>query len=152
MSASKLLLTKEDVAAMIPHAGDMCLLDGVLMWDADGISCISASHHRRDNPLRVQDRLSVINGIEYAAQAMAVHGALAGRAGSAPRAGYLASVRDVVCRCRDLDELAGELTIDARRLLSDGDRVLYEFMLRAGDTLLLSGRAAVILDAAGAAP
>lgn len=152
MSARILMLTKEGIAAMIPHAGDMCLLDGVLTWDADSIRCISASHLSLNNPLRINDRLPAISGIEYAAQAMAVHGALAGKVGYTPRAGYLASVRDVVCRCRDLDEHAGELTIDARQLAGDGDRVLYEFTLRAGDTALLNGRAAVVLDASGVAP
>lgn len=152
MSATTLMVTKEGIAAMIPHAGDMCLLDGVLTWDAGSIRCISASHHSPRNPLRVNGRLSATSGIEYAAQAMAVHGALAGKVGYTPRAGYLASVRDVACRCRDLDEQAGELTIDARQLAGDGDRVLYEFTLRTGNTALLSGRAAVVLDATGAAP
>ncbi len=147
-----MMMTKEDMTAMIPHAGDMCLLDGVLNWDAEGIRCISASHHSAHNPLRVKGRLSALNGIEYAAQAMAVHGALASKAGSAPRAGYLASIRNVVCRCRDLDEHAGALTIDARQLFGDGDRVLYEFTLQAGDTELLRGQAAVVLDAAGSVP
>jgi predicted hotdog family 3-hydroxylacyl-ACP dehydratase len=144
------MITKEGIVGMIPHAGDMCLLDGVLNWDAEVIRCISASHHSARNPLRVKGRLSAINGIEYAAQAMAVHGALANKAGAAPRAGYLASIRNVVCHCRDLDEHAGALTIDARQLYGDGNRVLYEFTLHAGDTELLRGQAAVVLDTAGA--
>ena len=49
------------------------------------------------NPLRAHDRLSAACGIEYAAQAMAVHGALcAGLDGQqTPRNGLLASVRGV---------------------------------------------------------
>jgi predicted hotdog family 3-hydroxylacyl-ACP dehydratase len=152
VSTRSLLLTKESIAAVIPHAGEMCLLDGVVKWDAESIRCVSASYGNPDNPLRSHGRLSTISSIEYAAQAMAVHGALAGTVGSAPRAGYLASVRDVICRCRDLDNLVGELTVDARRLFGDGDRVLYEFTLRVGDTEVLSGRAAVVLDASGAVP
>jgi predicted hotdog family 3-hydroxylacyl-ACP dehydratase len=57
-----------------------------------------------------------------------------------------------MCFCRDLDEHAGELTVDARQLFGDGDHVLYEFKLQAGDTVLLSGRAAVVLDASATAP
>lgn len=143
------LLTKHGIAAIIPHAGDMCLLDNVLTWDADHIRCTSNSHHRSDNPLRVKGRLSAINGIEYAAQAMAAHGALVSARGDAPRAGYLASIRDAVCLCRNLDEFAGELTIEARKLLGDGGHVLYEFVLRAADVVLLNGRAAVVLDVPG---
>jgi predicted hotdog family 3-hydroxylacyl-ACP dehydratase len=150
MSARNLLLSKDAIAAIIPHAEDMCLLDGVLAWGTDSVLCVSTTHHRPDNPLRVKGRLSAINGIEYAAQAMAVHGALVNKRDVTPRAGYLASVRDVVCLCRDLDEQAGELTIDARQLFGDEDRVLYEFTLKAGNLVLLSGRAAVVLDAPGA--
>lgn len=149
MSASTSLLTKDGIAAIIPHAADMCLLDSVLRWDADTIRCISITHHRPDNPMRVKGRLSAINGVEYAAQAMAVHGALVSKFGAAPRAGYLASIRDVVCVCRNLDQFGGELTIDARQLLGNGGHVLYEFLLLAADTVLLSGRAAVVLDVQG---
>ena len=139
------VLGRKEIAAMIPHAGDMCLLDGVVRWNEDSISCISASHRRADNPLRTQGRLPAVSGIEYAAQAMAVHGALAGKS-HAPRAGYLASVRDVVCTGRELDSPDGELTVDAKRLMGDGNRVLYEFTLRVGSTESISGRAAVVLD------
>jgi predicted hotdog family 3-hydroxylacyl-ACP dehydratase len=150
MSGRNLLVTKDGIAAIIPHAGGMCLLDGVLTWDVDTIRCVSITHHSPHNPMRVNDRLSAINGIEYAAQAMAVHGALVNRSGVIPRAGYLATIRDVVCRCRDLDEHAGELMVDVRQLFGNGDHVLYEFKLLAGDTMMLSGRAAVVLDASQA--
>jgi hypothetical protein len=46
-----------------------------------------------DNPLRAAGSLGVANAIEYAAQAMAVHGALLGGSDGAPQAGYLTSVR-----------------------------------------------------------
>jgi predicted hotdog family 3-hydroxylacyl-ACP dehydratase len=146
MNASTLVVTKERIATMIPHAGNMCLLDGVARWNSENISCVSTSHRKPDNPLRVQGRLSAISGIEYAAQAMALHGALTGGAGGVSRAGYLASVRDVVCRRRDLDGLTGDLIVDAQQLLAEGRRVLYEFRLQIGTTEVLSGRAAVVLD------
>ena len=152
MKGRNLLVTKDGIAAIIPHAGDMCLLDGVLTWDADTIRCVSATHHSPHNPMRVNNSLSTINGIEYAAQAMATHGALVSQGAVPPRAGYLASIRDVICHCRDLGEHAGDLTIEAWHLFGDGDNVLYEFKLRAGDTVLLSGRAAVVLDASEAVP
>ncbi len=151
MSVSALVVTKERIAAMIPHAGNMCLLDGVVRWDSESICCISTSYRDPDNPLRVRGRLSTINGIEYAAQAMAVHGALTGGTGAMSRAGYLASVRDVVCQCRDLDHFADDLIVDARQLLAEAMRVLYEFRLQIGKTQVLSGRAAVVLDVSSVA-
>ena len=67
----------------IPHQGRMCLLDEVMEWDAQHIRCRSGTHRLPDHPLHSQGRLGVACGIEYAAQAMAAHGALAGMAGVA---------------------------------------------------------------------
>ena len=45
------------IAAHIPHQGSMCLLDEVLSWDLQRISCRSISHRAPDNPLRAHGRL-----------------------------------------------------------------------------------------------
>ena len=42
-----------------------------------------------------------------------MHGGLAGHIGSRPRAGYLVSLRDVVCRQSRLDTLDGDLIVEA---------------------------------------
>jgi predicted hotdog family 3-hydroxylacyl-ACP dehydratase len=141
------------IAARIPHQGTMCLLDGVLDWDADSVRCLSATHTRVDNPLRAQGRLAAVSGIEYAAQAMAVHGALlaeaaAERAPQRPRSGYLASVRKLVLQVERLDDIDAPLEVAAQRESGEGNSVLYAFTVSAAGRLLLSGRAAVILDAA----
>ena len=82
----------------IPHKGRMCLLDEVLNWDATQIRCRSATHRTTDNPLRAHGRLGAVCGIEYAAQAMAVHGALVGA--SAPLASSMSEqVRDSLGAC-----------------------------------------------------
>ncbi|MGO8914986.1 MAG: hypothetical protein ACLQJR_03670 [Stellaceae bacterium] len=137
---------RDEIAALIPHAGAMCLLDSVLYWDDVSIRCLSLRHRAEDNPLRRAGRLAAICGIEFAAQAMAVHGRLAGGIERAPRAGYLASLRDVTCRQERLDLLAGELVIDVRRLMGDEQRAIYHFALACDGLELLSARAAVVLD------
>lgn len=144
-----MLVTKARIAELIPHDGAMCLLDGVLQWDAAGIRCVSRSHRDARNPLRRAGRLSAVSGIEYAAQAMAVHGALAALGGARPRAGYLASLRGVVCRVDRLDDLEGDLIVEAEHLAGDDARVTYQFSVRVDDAEVLSGRATVVLDAAG---
>jgi predicted hotdog family 3-hydroxylacyl-ACP dehydratase len=141
-------VTRAEIAGLIPHAGTMCLLDGVVAWDENRIRCVSGSHRDPVNPLRANGQLPAICGIEYAAQAMAVHGGLAGRTKGRPRAGYLASVRDVVCRRERLDDLDGSLFVEAVRVLGDEERVIYEFRLWVGEAEILSGRAAVVLDVA----
>ena len=92
-------------------------------------------------------QLSALCGIEYAAQAMAVHGKLAGNIGNRPRLGYLASLREVICRKSRLDDLEGDLIVAAERLMGEEGRVIYSFEVGVGDVEVLRGRAAVILDA-----
>lgn len=133
--------------AHLPHQGSMCLLDAVTDWDAQRIRCTASSHRRADNPLRAHDRLGAACGIEYAAQAMAAHGALLAAPGSAPRAGYLASVRGVDLEVARLDDIGADLDIEAERLSGDDNTILYGFSVSAADRLLLSGRATVVLDA-----
>jgi predicted hotdog family 3-hydroxylacyl-ACP dehydratase len=139
-------IDRERIAALIPHAGAMCLLDRVLHWDQESIRCLSLRHRAADNPLRRAGRLAAICGIEFAAQAMAVHGRLAGGLEDGPRGGYLASLREVTCRQARLDLLEGELVIDARRLTGDERQAIYHFALGCAGLEVLSGRAAVVLD------
>jgi predicted hotdog family 3-hydroxylacyl-ACP dehydratase len=149
-----MLLNRAWIEARIPHQGRMCLLDEVLDWDAQHIRCRTATHRAPDNPLRSHDRLSIACGIEYAAQAMALHGALAGGAvdaiaGRSSRVGLLASVRDVRLMVLRLDDIESDLICEITHLAGDSLTALYEFALRDRDRSLLSGRASVILDAGG---
>ena len=151
-------LQRDDIARRIPHQGSMCLLDRVTDWDTNQISCEASSHRSDDNPLRAHGRLGAPCGIEYAAQAMAVHGALiaetqanADKASPGPQIGYLASVRNVTLLVERLDDISGSLTIHAERMSGDASTILYNFTVHAGPALLLSGRAAVMLNVAGLA-
>lgn len=158
-------LDRQWIEQHIPHKGRMCLLDEVLSWDATRIRCRSATHRAADNPLRSHGRLGAVCGIEYAAQAMAVHGALVGS--SAPLAstvassvrgsigaavGYLASVRNVALHVVRLDDLESDLIAAAERITGDGRTVLYEFSVWNDGRTLLSGRASVVLDATFGVP
>lgn len=140
-------LGRPQIAALIPHAGAMCLLDEVRFWDATTIVCTASSHQNPDNPLTSHGTLDAVCGIEYAAQAMAVHGALTATAGRRPAAGYLASLREVTCHGTRLDLLAGDLEITATRLAGSEATALYTFSLRSGAGPIVTGRAAVVLDA-----
>jgi len=138
----------------IPHHGRMCLLDEVMEWDAQHIRCRSGSHRLPDHPLRSQGRLGVACGIEYAAQAMAVHGALAGgaladAAKGRSEVGFLAGLRDVRLHVLRLDDIESDLICDALLVAGDQGGALYEFAIRseAERQRLLSGRATVVFDA-----
>jgi predicted hotdog family 3-hydroxylacyl-ACP dehydratase len=154
-------LNRAWIESRIPHHGRMCLLDEVIAWSAAGISCRSSTHREVDNPLRACGRLGVACGIEYAAQAMAVHGALVAASSSAdhgaplagwpapgsPVAGFLAAVRGVRFHSLRLDDVQGDLICDAVRMAGDATTALYEFELRSEAALLLRGRATVVFDA-----
>jgi predicted hotdog family 3-hydroxylacyl-ACP dehydratase len=138
----------------IPHHGRMCLLDEVTEWDARRIRCRSGTHRLPDHPLRSHGRLGIACGIEYAAQAMAVHGALAGGAALAgfqgkagPEAGFLASLRDVRLQVLRLDDIEADLVCEAALVAGGAGSALYEFALRSEARRLLSGRATVVFDA-----
>jgi len=145
----------------IPHHGRMCLLDEVVLWDPDRIACVSGSHRAADNPLRAYGRLGIACGIEYAAQAMAVHGALcaaaepvplAGSGHARPSRGFLAGLRGVEFHALRLDDVADDLMCEANRVAGDGTTALYEFSVQSGRTRLLNGRATVILQAGDGMP
>jgi predicted hotdog family 3-hydroxylacyl-ACP dehydratase len=135
------------IAAHIPHQGSMCLLDAVKDWSESAIACRATSHTDPANPLRAEGRLGAANGIEYAAQAMAIHGALLANIDDQPRQGYLTSVRSVSLHVARLDDLPGELEVQAERLSGDANNILYQFSLSHQGHCLLEGRAAVVLDA-----
>lgn len=141
-----------DIASLIPHQNGMCLLDGVLSWDEDCIRCCSASHRNPSNPLRTAEGLLAVCGIEYAAQAVAVHGGLkakhaaAGDAARVPSLGYLANAKDVRWHVARLDDIAGDLIVDAQQLISEGGRSIYSFALTADGQAVMEGRVAVVLE------
>jgi predicted hotdog family 3-hydroxylacyl-ACP dehydratase len=120
----------------------MCLLEKVLAWDEATITCSATSHRDPANPLRGGGGLGAIAGVEYAAQAAAAHGSLtrnfSGR-------GYLATLRDVVCRVERLDTERENLTVHATQAAAQSGRLLYDFRIEAGGRELLSGRLSVVL-------
>ncbi|NML18538.1 hydroxymyristoyl-ACP dehydratase [Azohydromonas sp. G-1-1-14] len=140
------MLQRADIAARIPHQGRMCLLDRVRAWDAEAVTCTTGSHRDTDNPLRSAGGLLSPCAIEYAAQAMALHGALVAPPEAGPRPGFLASVRDVRFHTSRLDLLPGDLEIQVRRLAGAGSQVLYQFRVSSDGALVAEGRAAVVLD------
>jgi predicted hotdog family 3-hydroxylacyl-ACP dehydratase len=140
-------MTPAEICARLPHAGRMCLLERLETWDGDAITCLARSHRDTDNPLRAHGRLHAVNGVEYAAQAMALHGSLLA-ADRPPAMGYLASVRDLQLDVEDLSQVTDDLRIHARRLGGDAAGFVYEFEIAAGGRRLLAGRLAARLLAA----
>ena len=163
-------LARDGIAALIPHSGAMCLLARLEAWDAQRIVCVATNHRDADHPLRTRSGLLAPCAIEYAAQAMALHGALIGQAAGTPATpGYLASARGVRLQVLRLDDLplaelvpavaadtcAGrgrdELRIEATRQAGDARQILYAFTVSHAGRPVAEGRAAVVLNTALAA-
>jgi predicted hotdog family 3-hydroxylacyl-ACP dehydratase len=140
------MLPKAEWAHLIPHAGGMNLLDEVIEWDATRLHARSASHQRADNPLRAEGVLHAVNLCEYAAQAMAVHGALRAReAGGAARPGFLVALRDIALEVERIDDLPGRLQVHVECLIAMADSLQYSFRVEHRGAMLATGRAAVML-------
>ena len=132
------------IQAHIPHHGNMCLLHAAERWDSTEIVCSATSHLVPDHPLRNAQGLPITAGIEYAAQAIAVHGALLAPPDQAPSIGYLTSVRNVQWFTARLDDVGAPLRIQATRISGNEISLLYDFSIHCEDRLILDGRAGVM--------
>ena len=140
------VMSKTDLCRLIPHQGAMCLLDAVEQWDETSIICKTASHRDATNPLRRDNQLEAICGLEYAAQAMAVHVGLLQKGNERRLAvGYLGAVKNLMLRAGRLDDVKGDLTVQATRLVGQGSSFIYTFRVSAGRQELLDGRASIFL-------
>lgn len=136
------MLDRNAIARLIPHGGNMVLLDKVNAWSDTEISCTTFTHLRADNPLRRRGRLASVCGVEYGAQAMAVHGGLVDGRG---RPGFLASLRHVQFKTDRLDNLDSELAVSARLLHRESNGAVYAFTVGANGEVVVSGQATVFL-------
>ena len=141
-----LRIGKAALCQLIPHHGTMCLLDTVERWDETSILCTTASHRDATNPLRRDNRLEAICGLEYAAQAMAVHVGLLQQGKDRRLAvGYLGAVKKLILQATRLDDVTGNLTVQATRLVGEVDCFIYAFRVSAERQELLEGRASIFL-------
>jgi len=141
-----LRIGKAALCQLIPHHGTMCLLDTVERWDETSILCTTASHRDATNPLRRDNRLDAICGLEYAAQAMAVHVGLLQQGKDRRLAvGYLGAVKKLILQATRLDDVKENLTVQATRLVGEVDCFIYAFRVSAERQELLEGRASIFL-------
>ena len=140
------------IARRVPHHGNMCLLNTLEGWTPDTIHCTANNHRNLLHPMRTASGLLTACAVEYAGQAMALHGALLAEAlvpeneDFAPQPGFLASVRTVRLLVERLDGIEGEIHVHAQRLSGDARQILYGFCVQDScANLLADGRAIVVL-------
>lgn len=142
------MLSREQIEALIPHKGGMCLWDEVLAWDASSIRLRARNHADPGHPLRSHGQLRAVHLCEYGAQAMAVHGGLrAEQEGGEARPGLLVALRGVQLHVARIDQLPDALECEAEVLVEGEGSQQYAFRIHHAGTLLAEGRAAVVLQA-----
>jgi predicted hotdog family 3-hydroxylacyl-ACP dehydratase len=138
-------LTHVEIRRLIPHHGAMCLLQSVLTYGDDTITCETRTHTDPTHPLARDGELPMTAGIEYAAQAMALHAALtAPAAPSKPVRPMLTQLQDVRWEPGPLSAHAGELIVSATRAAQLGGATSYGFTVASGNRTLLEGTALVV--------
>ena len=102
--------------------------------------------------MRARGRLSAVCGIEIAAQAIAVHGALLAPPQQARRrTGYLAGVRNVSLHSARIDDIHEDLVATVTRFGGDDATLIYDFELSAYSDgrvarPVVTGRALIVLS------
>lgn len=144
-------LGEEDIRRLVPHAGEMCLLQRVVTWDEESIHCQSETHLSPGHPLRRDRALAAVHAFEYGAQAAAIHGGLRAEAagGQAPFC-YLAAIRHGRLLVARLDSSNRPLDVRAQRLFGNAGDTVYQCTIYAGDLLLAEGRVTIMQRPAGA--
>ncbi|HTP39225.1 MAG TPA: hypothetical protein VMI92_06580 [Steroidobacteraceae bacterium] len=141
-----------NLKSLLPHQGAMFLIDDVIAFDRNEITCTASSHQNPDNPLRHAGHLPAHALIEYAAQAAGIHGGLLNRElhPDAPaQMGYLAVVSNLEWRVTRLDDLPGALDIFARRTaVTPGGRA-YRVRVEHRNTVILNGDLIIALVTSG---
>ena len=144
---------RSSICRYLPHGAGAVLLDVVAHTDHDTSICKSSRHKDVRNPFRVERAgqwcLPASAAIEFAAQAIALHGALGGRGGSdaQPASAYIARLKGVTWKPVLLSDVAGELTISATctgRLASGAE---YTFEITAEDMGRLASGTAIVMFA-----
>ncbi len=136
---ASLPLHRTDFEHLIPHAGEMCLLARVVACDETTVRCEADNHRDGANPLRNGQGLPASAGIEYAAQAMALHAALGSAdGGGAIQSGAIAVLSDVRWTADFLDGIDGPLSVEATLLAGTGGGRQYSFAVgpRGGEALI----------------
>jgi predicted hotdog family 3-hydroxylacyl-ACP dehydratase len=138
----KSILNASEIEQCLPHAGKMSLLESVIETSQRHLKASAISHYQQDNPLLLNGQLSIIHGVEYAAQAMAVHGFLL----SDSRAkGYIATLRSINMSVRYFPNRTFPLMIEVEQLIRHKQGFTYQFIIHCEQTRLISGKITVFL-------
>ena len=135
-------LRSKDIAELIPHTGNMVLLDEINQWDNNSITATAFSKAPHDNPLLEESdnyRFDSMLLIEYGAQAAAVHAALLSSGLGEQRPAYIGAVKNVAITQPNLDPTL-TITINASMLLANANGAIYDIECQQNQTTVISAK------------
>lgn len=138
-----------DIAPLLPHAAPMILIESPIESAENYLMCRTDSHLLANHPLRIEGILNIFSGIEYAAQAMALHARLSGapgQEGEQPPRGFVATASKVKAFAARLDQYPHPLLVRVDRIASSRDSSLYSFIIKADEILLLEGQLMAVIE------
>lgn len=142
------MLDQQQIAKMLPHAGDMCLLSKVLTWDAEQLTGLAVDLNFKNNPLLCDAELFSITGVEYAAQAVAVHAGLA--SGQTSGEGYLVQIKNINIHKPKLSSEPIKVAVYKQALQPYS--MIYDFKISESAELIIEGTLMIALKTQGELP
>ncbi len=131
-----------DLYQHLPHGGNMQLIKKVKAWDEHSIHCQTNSHLSRSNPLLDASHLPATSAIEYAAQALALHGVIKKQAkGLLDQANkaFVVSAKGLHFDQVNLSQFEQTLDVSATVLIGNSQSAVYSVQVSAGDHCFLKG-------------
>lgn len=146
----------KSLAQYIPHKGPMILLDFVEDWDDQHILCSTQSHSNKNNPLLVNQELSAVNVIEYAAQAASFHAVLTClkynktidgvKSQNGISRAFLAVVRAFSFININLATIKEKLIIYANNPINGSNLLQYDIIAKIKETQIASGQVTLVVE------
>lgn len=138
------MIGKVEIEQMIPHGGQMCLLDEVIMWNQHKVICATMSHRRPSNPLMINGQLGGMMLVEYGAQAAAVHVALLQQGSRGGQPAYLGAIKQLALFTDYIDKVEGSLIVEADCLWHNMDGAIYSIQVKSADQPLIAVRISLL--------
>jgi predicted hotdog family 3-hydroxylacyl-ACP dehydratase len=132
-------LTREQIAALIPHGASMSMFDEVVSWDANSILCRSFYTDSSQNPLMSDELLASVLLIEFGAQAAAIHAALLQSSLGARGPAYIGAVKQVALHKSCVNTQAA-VDVEANCLLNNANGAIYEVNASQLGERIMSGK------------
>lgn len=132
----------------LPHSDDMCLIQNIIDWSESTICCSTTAHLDADNILAIDSRLPAWSGIEYIAQALALHGVLLKGAEEqlVIQKAFVATIQTAEIFTDDISQYPGALTIQATIIFSQENSAVFDCSLEYDGEELLSCECGVIFQ------